>query len=130
MTAAATSGYDGPMTTPGSDEWAVAGMDPQASFDEIASRLLAEPGTDDHRAILNPCLRVDGRIFAMLVREELVVKLPPERCAELVAEGAARPFDRRPGGPDRGWVTVDDLEVDRWPALAAEALAYVRSAPV
>ena len=66
----------------------------------------------------------------MLVREELVVKLPPERCAELVAEGAARPFDRRPGGPDRGWVTVDDLEVDRWPALAAEALAYVRSAPV
>jgi hypothetical protein len=117
------------MTTSASGEWAVPGMDPQASFDAITSRLLAEPGTDDHRAILNPCLRVDGRIFAMLVREELVVKLPPARCAELVAEGVARPFDRRPGGPDRGWVTVDDLEVDRWPALAAEALAYVRSVP-
>ena len=117
------------MTTPGSGDFAPPGTDPRASFDAITSRLLAEPGTDDHRAILNPCLRVDGRIFAMLVRDELVVKLPPARCAALVVEGVARPFDRRSGRPERGWVTVHDLELDRWPALAAEALAHVRGAP-
>jgi hypothetical protein len=46
-----------------------------------------------------------------------------------VAAGVARPFDRRPGRRGRGWVTVDDLELERWPALAAEALAFVRGAP-
>jgi hypothetical protein len=117
------------MTTSASGERATSGPDAQACFDAITSRLLAEPGTDDHRAILNPCLRVDGRIFAMLVREELVVRLPPARCAALVAAGVARPFDRRPGRRGRGWVTVDGLELERWPALAAEALAFVRGAP-
>jgi hypothetical protein len=108
------------QTTPGGDG--------QASFDAIAARLLAEPDTDDHRAFHSPCLRVRGRIFAMLVREQLVVKLPVERCAALVAAGAARPFERGQGRPMRAWIAVDDLELDLWPALADEALAFVRRA--
>lgn len=100
----------------------------QAAFDAIATRLLAEPDTDDHRAFHSPCLRVRRKIFAMLVRGELVVKLSPARCAELVAAGDARPFDRGQGTPMRAWVTVDDLEIEAWPALAEEALVFVRGA--
>ena len=98
----------------------------QAAFDAVAARLLAEPDVDDHRAFHSPCLRVRRKIFAMLVRGELVVKLPPERCAELVDAREARPFDRGQGTPMRAWVTVDDLEIEAWPALAEEALAFVR----
>jgi len=98
----------------------------QAAFDAIAARLLAEPGTDDHRAFHSPCLRVNRKIFAMLVRGELVVKLPPARCAELIDAGEARAFDRGQGTPMRSWITVDDLEIAAWPALAEEALVFVR----
>jgi len=98
-------------------------------FDRIAARHLADAGVSEGTGFgANAGLRVGGKIFAMLVRGELVVKLSPARCAELVAAGDARPFDRGQGTPMRAWVTVDDLEIEAWPALAEEALVFVRGA--
>jgi hypothetical protein len=61
----------------------------------------------------------------MLVRDELVVKLPAARCAELVAAGGAHPFEvgrRRM----REWVAIThDVGAD-WRVLVREALAFVR----
>ncbi|HEV2773670.1 MAG TPA: hypothetical protein VGV57_12755 [Thermoleophilaceae bacterium] len=34
-----------------------------------------------------------GKVFAMLVQEEPVGKLPAARCVEVVVTGAARPFE-------------------------------------
>jgi TfoX/Sxy family transcriptional regulator of competence genes len=99
----------------------------EESFASIAARLLPEPGVTEGTGFgANAGLRVGGRIFAMLVRGELVVKLPAERCAELVAAGAARPFDRGQGRPLREWVSVADASSRDWPELAHEALAFVR----
>lgn len=99
----------------------------ERAFTDIASRLLADTeitwGTGFGSA---PGLRVGGKIFAMLVGGQLVLKLPAERCAQLVATGAARPFDRGQGRPLREWATVSRLDPDRWLALAQEALAFVR----
>jgi hypothetical protein len=100
--------------------------DAQAAFDAIAERLLAEPYVDDKRAFHNPCLRARGKIFAMLVDGELVVKLPAARCAELAGAGRGRPFERGQGRPMREWVTVGEPARGDWPALAGEALAFVR----
>ena len=72
----------------------------------------------------NPGLRVGGEIFAMLVRGEFVVKLSADRCAELVADGSATPFDSGKGRPMREWIAVSGREQE-WPALAGEALAFV-----
>jgi hypothetical protein len=93
-------------------------------FDEIANDLLGEPGVDEGTGFgTNPGLRVGGRIFAMEVRGKLVVKLPAERCEQLVAEGA-EPFvvGRR---QMREWVAIEP-GADDWRALAREALAFVR----
>jgi TfoX/Sxy family transcriptional regulator of competence genes len=38
-------------------------------------------------------LKVGGKVFAMSVKNELVVKLPRERVDELVAAGAGSRFD-------------------------------------
>jgi hypothetical protein len=94
-------------------------------FDAIAGDLLAEPGVEEGTGFgKQPGLRVGGKIFAMEIDGRLVVKLPPERCDELVEAGGTEPFvigKRRM----REWVAVEPGAHD-WPALAREALGFVR----
>jgi hypothetical protein len=73
----------------------------------------------------NPGLRISGKIFLMLVRDELVVKLPADGVAELSASGVGRPFDAGKGTPMREWITVPAKAGGRWPTLVEEARAFV-----
>jgi TfoX/Sxy family transcriptional regulator of competence genes len=99
-------------------------------FAELAERFAGEqgvvlPGAGGPRRFGSQALAVDGSIFAMLTRGELVVKLPAGRVAELVGSGTGRPFTSGKGRPMREWVevAVDDAEV--WHELAREALRFV-----
>ena len=76
----------------------------------------------------NPGLRVGGKIFAMLVRDELVVKLPRDRAEGLVSSGSGVPFDPGHGRLMREWVSVPIASVRDWPDLVAEAFAYLAPA--
>lgn len=75
----------------------------------------------------SPGRRVDDRIFAMLVRGELVVKLPRQRVDDLVSSGTARWFDAGKGRPMREWASVTIADGPAWPELVAEAHAFVGS---
>ena len=66
-------------------------------------------------------LRTGRRYFALWWHEQLVLKLPPERAAEL--GGDAETFEPMPGRPMGEWVLVAD-DAD-WAGLAEEAHAYV-----
>lgn len=70
-------------------------------------------------------LRVAGKIFAMLVKGELVVKLPKDRVAELSASGTGHPFDSGNGRLMKEWISVPTQAGRRWPALAEEAREFV-----
>jgi TfoX/Sxy family transcriptional regulator of competence genes len=72
-------------------------------------------------------LNVNGRIFAMVVRGRLVVKLPKARVDELVARGDGRRFEPGPGRVMKEWLTFTGEE-SRWKALAREAYAFVGGA--
>ncbi len=97
-----------------------------ATFTAIAESLLSEAGVSQGTGFgANPGLRANGKIFALLVRGELVVKLPAPRCADLVARGSAHAFDRGQGRPLREWICVGDDAQSGWIALAREALAFV-----
>ena len=105
-------------------------MTGQASFEAIAERLLAEPGVSEGTGFGSSLgLRVEGKIFAMLTRDGLVVKLAARRCAELVAAQVGKPFDRGQGHQLTEWVVIHDASQPDWPALALEALTYVRPSP-
>jgi hypothetical protein len=70
-------------------------------------------------------LKVQGRIFAMLVRGELVLKLPRARIDELVEAGEGTRFDAGKGRPMREWFALSPTSPKRWLPLAEEARAFV-----
>jgi hypothetical protein len=72
-------------------------------------------------------LRFRRKIFAMLVRGRLVLKLPEARVSDLVAAGAGVPFDANKGTPMREWLSLDPAGALDWLPLAREALAFAGS---
>jgi hypothetical protein len=73
-------------------------------------------------------LKVSGRIFAMLVRGELVLKLPRPRVDALVEQGEGTRFDAGKGKPMREWFVLSPTSRKRWLPLAEEALEFVKEA--
>jgi hypothetical protein len=73
----------------------------------------------------NPGLRIRGKIFAMLVRGELVVKLPKDRVTELSEGGVGRMFDAGKGRPMKEWLAVPVRQGRRWDGLVDEARTFV-----
>ena len=103
-------------------------MDAQARFAALVEEFAAMPGVQPPsggRTFGSTALKVGGSIFAMLRGDRLVVKLPRERVASLVASGEGAPFDSGKGRPMKEWLTV--IDVAAWQPLAAEALAFVRA---
>jgi TfoX/Sxy family transcriptional regulator of competence genes len=74
----------------------------------------------------NPGLRVGGKIFAMLVEDELVVKLPKDRVAELSGSGVGHPFEPGTGRVMKEWLSVPTDAGRRWKALVEDAKEFVR----
>lgn len=106
------------MRTPG-------GSEPDAAFAEISRALVREPDVEEGKAFHSSGLKSDGKIFALLVDDELVVKLPSPRCIALIATDSARHFEFG-GRRMREWVVASGFDRRRWRQLASEALAFAR----
>jgi hypothetical protein len=70
-------------------------------------------------------LRFRGKIFALHVRGALVVKLPADRVAGLVAAGYGAHFDANKGTPMKEWFSADPGSTLDWEVLAGEALTFL-----
>lgn len=101
----------------------------EARFEALVDSLLDTPGVSPPSpggsAFGSNALKINNRIFAMLVRGRLVVKLPARRVDDLVQRGAGERFDAAKGRPMREWLALDPGSDLDWPALAREALAFV-----
>lgn len=73
-------------------------------------------------------LRYRNKIFAMLVRGRLVLKLPAARVDALVEDGEGDRFDANKGTPMREWFSLAPDSGLAWLPLAREALEFARSA--
>jgi len=70
-------------------------------------------------------LRLNKRIFAMLARGNLVVKLPAHRVEALIASGAGQRYDPGTGRRMKEWLSVPPTATDAaWLSLAREAHAH------
>ncbi len=72
-------------------------------------------------------LRYRNKIFVMLVRGRLVLKLPVARVDELIAAGDGARFDANKGTPMKEWFSLDSQSGLSWLRLAHEALDFARS---
>lgn len=70
-------------------------------------------------------LRVNGKIYAALTRSHcLLLKLPPTRCAELLASQRAERFESG-GRVMNGWIILTPDQAEDWIALSNEARTFV-----
>jgi hypothetical protein len=99
---------------------------PEQIWETIAKQQLTERDVTTGTGFgTNPGLRVSGKVFAMLVRGELVVKLPKDRVDALVDTGVARRFDAGKGRPMKEWASVPANASRRWKGLVEEAKVFV-----
>jgi TfoX/Sxy family transcriptional regulator of competence genes len=111
------------MADEASDEASIRFSDLCHQFADLPNVTL--PGLNAGRAFGSDALKVNGSIFAMVVRGRLVVKLPRERVATLIADGKGAPFDANKGKPMKEWMTIASDDAPTWEALAREAYAFV-----
>ena len=100
-------------------------------FDKLAKALDVGPVTKPADPIrpqrMNAnafCVR--NKVFAMHVGDDLVIKLPPKRVAELIASGVAVP-NVVGGRPMTEWANLRPATEKKWLALTKESLDYVRN---
>lgn len=105
----------------------LGGSSPADLFEQTAGRLLDDPRVQQGTGFgAMPGLRARNKIFAMLCRGELVVKLPRHRVDQLIADGIAERFDaRRNGRLMKEWASIPPAHGRVWETLAAEALHFV-----
>ena len=96
-------------------------------YEDLVDALVGVPGVTPPRGgggFGRSALRYQGKIFAMLVRGRLVLKLPAGRVTALVADGEGGHFDANKGTPMKEWLSVDPVSGLEWLPLAREALDF------
>lgn len=100
---------------------------PEERYAAIVEALLGDPDvTQSRKRGFGSGLRVRGNVFAMLVKGKLVIKLPQQRMATLIAAGEGEPYESG-GRITKGWFAVEPTAEEGWLPLAREALAFAAS---
>jgi TfoX/Sxy family transcriptional regulator of competence genes len=103
---------------------------PEERFDKLSAAFAHDPEVSlpsEGNGFGSGGLRHRGKIFAMLTRGHLVVKLPSTRVDLLGGSGDGARFDGNKGRPMREWFTLDPDSTLDWESLAREAMAFVSS---
>jgi hypothetical protein len=99
---------------------------PGDAFAAAARRMLAEHPDDEQRRMLrSPALAAGGSSYGFATADELIVKLPADRVAVLVADGRGLPCSPRPGRPMREWVCIPAPDEEACLSWLREARAFV-----
>jgi len=99
-------------------------------FEDVVDGLAGSPGVTPPRGgsgFGRSALRWENKIFAMLVRGRLVLKLPAGRVDVLVGGGDGVRFDANKGTPMKEWFSLDPDSGLAWLPLAQEALDFARA---
>ncbi len=108
---------------------------PEEYFLRIAEELLSNPDVTSplneplpKKGFGSSGLKIHNKIFAMLVKDKLVVKLPKLRVDGLIASGYGERFDpRHDGRLMKEWIALEPTFQEEWLPLAKEAMEFVAS---
>jgi hypothetical protein len=94
------------------------------AFARLAHTLGGTPGVTRAKVFGFAALKSHGKVFATVADGRLVVKLAPERIAELMAHGQGQTFVGY-GKVMRGWIQLTTTDDDDWRRFAEEARVYI-----
>jgi hypothetical protein len=107
-------------------------MAEEERWEALVEAMLERPGTTygsdgsgPQRAFGSTSLKTAGKIFAMLEKGRLVVKLDRRRVDELIASGGGERFDPGHGRLMKEWLAVESASDEVWLDLATESEAFV-----
>ncbi len=99
----------------------------EALFASVIDSLIGQPKITQAKMFGATGLKVGGKVFSMVHKGRLVVKLPAERVAALIKSGDGAPFDPGHGRLMKEWVAVKPMAKSSWIKLAEEARDFVGS---
>jgi hypothetical protein len=92
---------------------------------ELMSAVAGLPGVTLGKALHQPGLMADGRLFAFPYHGDLVLKLSADRIDALIASHEAHRFERGQGRPMREWIVLPVASKPDWSPLVREAYSFV-----
>lgn len=103
----------------------------EEQFDSIVKLLTKDSAITKSKMFGSIGLKVNGKIFAMLVKGKLVVKLPKARVDALISEKKGNYFGHifAPSNwrPMKEWVEIESGNKTTWLKLAKDAKKFVKS---
>lgn len=69
-------------------------------------------------------MKLDGKMFVMFHKGQLLVKLEPMRVSEVIASGEGLPHDPGTGTPMKNRVLIPDTKKGLWIAYCEESRQY------
>jgi hypothetical protein len=114
-------------TKPASPPESAGGDEARDLYEELTDDLLYDPAVGRATMMGFPCVRLAGKFLATYDGKAgcLVLKLPRERVAGLIANGSGKTF--APAGKAfREWVSMPTIDRDLWQQLLAEAVEFAR----
>jgi hypothetical protein len=111
------------MTRKPSKQAQDAEVDPR--FAPVVDAFAADPDVTAGRMMASFGLKVNDKIFAMVVKGMLVVKLPKSRVDDMVSSGAGEHLETGQGRKMKEWIAVRGDA--GWVDLAREAYGFVKA---
>lgn len=97
------------------------------AYTRVVQTLTTNPDvTQSQKSGFGSGLRVGGKVFAMLVKGKLTVKLPPYIIDELLAKGQGELYVSG-GRTTKDWIVLESEDEEEWLSLANEAMTFVAS---
>ncbi|MDQ6694826.1 MAG: TfoX/Sxy family protein [Chloroflexota bacterium] len=108
-------------------------LTPEEKYAALCDSFLGTPGVTSPLNNINANnkfgsseLKIHNKIFAMLSKGRLVVKLPKSRVDALVATGDGQRFDPRGDGRMmKEWLALEPASEKEWLLMAREAMEFV-----
>lgn len=101
-------------------------LDVDPNFAPVIAAFSGDRAVTSGKMMASVGLKVNGKIFAMVVRGKFVAKLPKDRVDELVRAGKGKYFDpRRDGRLMKEWIELSGTK-PAWIELAREAHRFVK----
>ncbi|MBI3587489.1 MAG: TfoX/Sxy family protein [Ignavibacteriales bacterium] len=101
--------------------------DTATPFDSVIKAMEKVRGVIPTKMFGSVGLKFNGKVFAMVVKEKLVVKLPKERVDALIAAGNGEYFDPGHGRLMKEWIAVEPSKKISWLELSKEAKEFIGS---